>query len=128
MTLKQTAARIAGCRLQLSLPENGEADDVAEFLNHAHGQRLLGSDVTYQHSDEALINRMPQVDRIRYASPERVPATVRKAAAKVGFYIADSPVLMEGRLELLHYFRHQSVCDSYHRYGNLGERGLGITG
>jgi RHH-type proline utilization regulon transcriptional repressor/proline dehydrogenase/delta 1-pyrroline-5-carboxylate dehydrogenase len=29
---------------------------------------------------------------------------------------------MEGRIELLHYFQQQSICDSYHRYGNLGER------
>jgi RHH-type proline utilization regulon transcriptional repressor/proline dehydrogenase/delta 1-pyrroline-5-carboxylate dehydrogenase len=122
------AARIAGCRPQLSLPENGEADDVADFLQHAHGQRLLGGITVYHHSNEALIARMPQVDRIRYASPARVPADVRQAAAAIGFYIADSPVLMEGRLELLHYFRNQSVCDSYHRYGNLGERGLDITG
>jgi RHH-type transcriptional regulator, proline utilization regulon repressor / proline dehydrogenase / delta 1-pyrroline-5-carboxylate dehydrogenase len=31
-------------------------------------------------------------------------------------------VLMEGRLELLHYVVNQSVCHNYHRYGNLGER------
>jgi RHH-type proline utilization regulon transcriptional repressor/proline dehydrogenase/delta 1-pyrroline-5-carboxylate dehydrogenase len=31
---------------------------------------------------------------------------------------------MEGRIELLHYLRQQSVCNNYHRYGNLGERSL----
>jgi RHH-type proline utilization regulon transcriptional repressor/proline dehydrogenase/delta 1-pyrroline-5-carboxylate dehydrogenase len=31
---------------------------------------------------------------------------------------------MEGRLELLQYFQEQSICDNYHRYGNLGERTL----
>ncbi|MBW2707265.1 MAG: hypothetical protein JRD84_13285 [Deltaproteobacteria bacterium] len=29
---------------------------------------------------------------------------------------------MDGRIELLHYYRQQSICDNYHRYGNLGER------
>ena len=28
----------------------------------------------------------------------------------------------EGRLELLHYVQNQSICNNYHRYGNLGER------
>ena len=59
---------------------------------------------------------------MRYASPDRVPERVLEAAAKSGYYIARSPVLMEGRLELIHYVQNQSVCDNYHRYGNLGER------
>jgi RHH-type proline utilization regulon transcriptional repressor/proline dehydrogenase/delta 1-pyrroline-5-carboxylate dehydrogenase len=44
------------------------------------------------------------------------------AAAETGFYIARAPVLMEGRIELLQYYRQQSVCTNYHRYGNLGFR------
>jgi RHH-type proline utilization regulon transcriptional repressor/proline dehydrogenase/delta 1-pyrroline-5-carboxylate dehydrogenase len=44
--------------------------------------------------------------------------------AERGFYIARAPVLMEGRIELIHYFQNQSVCDTYHRYGNLGDRTL----
>jgi len=31
---------------------------------------------------------------------------------------------MEGRIELLQYFQEQSICDNYHRYGNLGERAM----
>jgi RHH-type proline utilization regulon transcriptional repressor/proline dehydrogenase/delta 1-pyrroline-5-carboxylate dehydrogenase len=31
---------------------------------------------------------------------------------------------MEGRLELLQYLQEQAVSNNYHRYGNLGERGL----
>jgi RHH-type proline utilization regulon transcriptional repressor/proline dehydrogenase/delta 1-pyrroline-5-carboxylate dehydrogenase len=30
--------------------------------------------------------------------------------------------MMDGRIELLQYYRQQSICDNYHRYGNLGER------
>ena len=37
-------------------------------------------------------------------------------------YIADAPVLMHGRVELLWYVCEQSVCVDYHRYGNLGAR------
>ena len=65
---------------------------------------------------------MAVLQRIRYASPDRVPKAVFKAAAQRGYYIARQPVLMEGRFELIHYVQNQSICDSYHRYGNLGER------
>jgi len=67
---------------------------------------------------------MPAVERIRYAAPERASAAVLAEAARTGFYIARAPVLMEGRVELLHYFTEQSICNTYHRYGNLGERAL----
>ena len=73
-------------------------------------------------SDEALTASMAVVQRIRYAAPDRVPAAILAAAAQKGYYVARSPVLMEGRIELLHYCQNQSICDTYHRYGNLGDR------
>jgi RHH-type proline utilization regulon transcriptional repressor/proline dehydrogenase/delta 1-pyrroline-5-carboxylate dehydrogenase len=50
--------------------------------------------------------------------------TIFRAAAEKGLTISRHPVHMEGRLELLHYLRQQTVCNNYHRYGNLGERDL----
>jgi RHH-type proline utilization regulon transcriptional repressor/proline dehydrogenase/delta 1-pyrroline-5-carboxylate dehydrogenase len=76
----------------------------------------------FQESDADLIAGMPTLDRIRYAAPGRVPPGVFAAAAATGFYIARAPVVMEGRIELLQYYRQQSVCTNYHRYGNLGFR------
>ena len=64
------------------------------------------------------------MDRLRYAAPDRVPQSVYAAAAPEGRYIAAAPVLMEGRLELLHYLINQSICHAYHRYGNLGVRAI----
>jgi RHH-type proline utilization regulon transcriptional repressor/proline dehydrogenase/delta 1-pyrroline-5-carboxylate dehydrogenase len=75
-------------------------------------------------SDADVVEAISRIQRIRYAAPERVPLEVLRAAAETGFYIARAPVLMEGRIELLHYFQNQSICDNYHRYGNLGERAL----
>jgi RHH-type proline utilization regulon transcriptional repressor/proline dehydrogenase/delta 1-pyrroline-5-carboxylate dehydrogenase len=46
-------------------------------------------------------------------------------ASQLGAHIADEPVLPDGGLELLHYLREQSLSADYHRYGNLGARGLG---
>jgi len=49
---------------------------------------------------------------------------VREAVGETGIYIADAPVRMDGRIELLWYVREQSVSTSYHRYGNLGDRAV----
>jgi RHH-type transcriptional regulator, proline utilization regulon repressor / proline dehydrogenase / delta 1-pyrroline-5-carboxylate dehydrogenase len=60
--------------------------------------------------------------RVRYAAPERVPESIRAIAAESLQYVADTPVSISGRVELLWYFREQSVSHVYHRYGNLGSR------
>ena len=117
------AARIAGCNLIISIPEDLD-NPVTQFLSGKDGQRLFGSAPLKYESDKALIERIPKIDRIRYAAPQRVPAAVFDVAASSGFYIARTPVLMDGRIELLQYYRQQSICDNYHRYGNLGERSL----
>ena len=115
------AAKITGNRLWISIPRN--LDNMAtQFIESASGRRLIGNSPVFHEDDAQLIKSIPDIDRIRYASPDRVPAAVFSAAAKTGFYIARSPVLMEGRIELLHYLRQQSICNEYHRYGNLGER------
>jgi RHH-type proline utilization regulon transcriptional repressor/proline dehydrogenase/delta 1-pyrroline-5-carboxylate dehydrogenase len=61
-------------------------------------------------------------DRLRYATPSRVPEAIRRVANEACLYIADTPILAEGRLELLWYVEEQSLSNDYHRYGNLGPR------
>ena len=45
-----------------------------------------------------------------------------------GFFISRTRVFMEGRIELLQYFHEQSICDNYHRYGNIGDRAMTYEG
>ena len=117
------AAKIAGCSLLLSRPED-LSNEVTEFLESRYGQEFLGKTAVAVISDEELIERMVHLGRIRYAAPDRVPESVFAAAAETGFYISRTPVYMHGRIELLQYFQQQAICDNYHRYGNLGERAL----
>ena len=117
------AVRITGCRLYLSASP-GLANQVTDFINSDQGQRLSGGEPIHGESDTEVAGMIADVQRIRYAAPGRVPPLVLQAAADKGIYIARSPVLMEGRIELLHYVINQSICDSYHRYGNLGERAI----
>jgi RHH-type proline utilization regulon transcriptional repressor/proline dehydrogenase/delta 1-pyrroline-5-carboxylate dehydrogenase len=95
-------------------------------LTGTEGRRLVGNDPIFYELYRSMIKSMPRVNRIRYAAPERVPREVFEAAAETGFYIARTPVMMDGRIELLQYYRQQSICSNYHRYGNLGERALEI--
>lgn len=115
------AARTAGCETTLSMPTTLD-NEVTAFLSTHYGRQLLQEVQLVRETDEQLIARLGEIDRIRYAAEDRVPAGLFTAAAATGFYISRSPVYMEGRLELLQYFQQQSICDNYHRYGNLGDR------
>jgi len=113
------ASRISGCRTIISAPP-GLSTTAAGFLQTEIGRRILGgSEVLHQDNDD-LIGLLPKIQRIRYAAENRVPSSVLGAAS--GLHISRTPVMMEGRLELLHYYQQQSICSNYHRYGNLGER------
>jgi RHH-type proline utilization regulon transcriptional repressor/proline dehydrogenase/delta 1-pyrroline-5-carboxylate dehydrogenase len=119
------AARAAGCRATISVPPSlsGPAADAADLLD-----RLTDSwagAIEFMEENDASVAaaiRVGQVTRVRYAAPDRVPDAVRTAAAESLQYIADSPVSVHGRIELLWYLREQSVSHVYHRYGNLGLR------
>jgi RHH-type proline utilization regulon transcriptional repressor/proline dehydrogenase/delta 1-pyrroline-5-carboxylate dehydrogenase len=117
------AAKIAGCETFVSLPP-AMNNTVTMFLYSKKGQGFLGDVPIIHQSDENLIDMIPEIHRIRYASPDRVPEKIFQAAAATGFFISRARVSMEGRIELLQYFQEQSICFNYHRYGNLGERAL----
>jgi RHH-type proline utilization regulon transcriptional repressor/proline dehydrogenase/delta 1-pyrroline-5-carboxylate dehydrogenase len=116
-----SAARITCCRLMISAPLDFSGP-AADFLKGPEGRRFMAPFTLEHQTDEDIIRLIPTIQRIRCASPERVPLAVYQAAAREGLFIARSPVLMEGRIELLWYLREQVICDNYHRYGNLGER------
>ncbi len=115
------AARAAKCNPVVSLPE-GLDNEVTAFLAGRYGKALLKDIRVVSQSDKQLLQSLPDIERIRYADPDRVPGAIFQGGAEIGFYISRSPVYMEGCLELLQYFRQQSICNNYHRYGNLGER------
>jgi RHH-type proline utilization regulon transcriptional repressor/proline dehydrogenase/delta 1-pyrroline-5-carboxylate dehydrogenase len=71
-----------------------------------------------QQTDEDFIADMHYYERIRACSNGLSDAIYQKAA-QLGIYIADAKPLPEGRLELLHYFKEQSISREYHRYGSI---------
>jgi RHH-type proline utilization regulon transcriptional repressor/proline dehydrogenase/delta 1-pyrroline-5-carboxylate dehydrogenase len=116
------AARTAGCRITVSAPPGLDSKLVA--LLDALTEPWAAAIEFVEESDAELaeVVRARQTDRLRYARPERVPLEVRRAIGDSGIYLADAPVLAEGRIELLWYVTEQSISIDYHRYGNLGAR------
>ncbi len=117
------ATEIAGCRPEVSIP-SGMASHAADFLHCPDGRHFLSDWPVTVQDEEELAALIPEVGRVRYGAPDRVPEKILRIAASSGSFVARSPVLMEGRLELLCYLREQSICHNFHRYGNLGERAI----
>jgi len=116
------AARAAGCRITVSTAPGFESKALQGL--HDATENWAAAIEFIEESDEELAAAITQreTDRVRYAAADRVPVIVRRAAAEAQVYIADAPVLAEGRVELLWYVQEQSVRFDYHRYGNLGAR------
>lgn len=122
LVARVAAARTAGCRITVSMPPDFESPAITRLQEAT--DEWAGAIEFIEESDEELAAAIDQheTDRVRYAGAQRVPEIVRRAAAEAQVYVADAPVLAEGRVELLWYVQEQSVSHDYHRYGNLGAR------
>ena len=77
------ATLISGCQLEISCPVGIENKRI-NFLRGEEGEKLLGTTSWVVETDEELVRRLDQLDRLRYAQPSRVPAIVYQATAKQG--------------------------------------------
>ncbi len=116
------AAQAVACRVLISSPPNARipAVQVLDDFTDSWGGAIEFLEETDAQLAAAIRNGM--VERIRFTAPDRVPGIVREAAAEAAVHLADTPVLSEGRVEMLGYVREQSFSFDYHRYGNLGSR------
>lgn len=82
-------------------------------------RRISGASCVIE-SDRAFVGRLPQIAG-KYASLRAPVAddSMRRAANDVGLQLIDWKVLLNGRIELMHYFREQSISECVHRYGNI---------
>ena len=116
------AAKTAGCRMTISSDPRMSAPlvDLLDDLTVNWGGTIEFVDETEEELAE-IVGRH-DTERLRYAGPDRVSDVIRRAAPLAQVYVADSPVLEHGRIELLWYLVEQSISVDYHRYGNLGDR------
>lgn len=114
------AAKVAGVEFRVSI-ENNEL--VKSFLQNA-GLLFSAKDSLVEESSEDMLKSIAQFDRVIYSDISKVPSLVFKEACKSLTFIVRQKPMMEGRLELLNYFIEQSISHSFHRYGNIGARGI----
>ena len=69
-------------------------------------------------SESTFLNDLDKYERIRTLTSQLSDAFYMKAA-KAGKHIVSSKPLCEGRVELLHYVKEQSIAYEYHRYGSI---------
>ena len=65
----------------------------------------------------AFCESVKHYERIRTISAQ-VPDIVFEAAANHNKYIAQALPVRDGRIELIHYIKEQSISNEYHRYGS----------
>ncbi len=92
----KSAADITGCHIHISL------------YNEESNEQLI------------VYVRSEKVQLVRFLNEPSL--SLRIALADEGCETLIAPVISNGRVELLHYLKEQSICTDYHRYGNLGER------
>ena len=101
------AAKTVGTPLTVS------ADDGNSLLDVARAQGAK----TIQENLAAFCESIKRFERIRTISAE-VPDVVFQAAANCDKYIAQALPVHNGRIELTHYIKEQSISNEYHRYGS----------
>ena len=93
-----------------------------DFPTGVNWQLLLPSFTLIEESLDQFMQRIQshEVKRLRLLSP--APEQLRRVCGLSHCVLANTPVLANGRYELLNYLREVSISHNYHRYGNLGIR------
>jgi RHH-type proline utilization regulon transcriptional repressor/proline dehydrogenase/delta 1-pyrroline-5-carboxylate dehydrogenase len=107
------AAQVAKAGLTISIDPN---DPKCGKLKDA----LSGIYPVVSESENQFLANVRKYNRIRTLTAD-LSDEFYKTAAKNGQYIATQPPLSEGRVELLHYLKEQSISYEYHRYGSIAE-------
>lgn len=111
--LSVLAASVAKVYLTISIDSNDSKLNVLEWAVAI----IKNANIVVQ-SEADFLNQMDKYDRVRTCSSDLSDAFFAKAA-KLGKHIATDKPLVEGRLELLHYLKEQSIAFEYHRYGSI---------
>ena len=76
-------------------------------------------------SDEALMTRMSGAIVARLRAPDNKNMEIAAAAHLAAVVIDTTPVIRNGRIELIHWLREQTVTECQHRYGLIRSNSRG---
>jgi RHH-type proline utilization regulon transcriptional repressor/proline dehydrogenase/delta 1-pyrroline-5-carboxylate dehydrogenase len=124
--LRVFAVVIAENELTVSLPIEMKESNIAEFLKSSFCRYFWDCLRLKFETDSELSQRISEgeISRLAYAGKDKVPASIFSIAAQNGLTVLWNSPLTEGRIMMLEQFYEQSLCHTYHRYGNLGLRGV----
>ncbi len=108
------AAKIARTPITISISSDNQ---------HINTLKMISNCEFAIQTEKEFIDSMEKYERVRTCTSDLSPEIYDKAA-KLGKYIAMQKPLIEGRLELLHYVKEQSIAFEYHRYGSITEKPL----
>ena len=69
---------------------------------------------------QEFLKSMSEYERIRTCGVD-IPMEMYEEAARTDKYIATAKPVKNGRVELIHYIKEQSISFEYHRYGSILE-------
>ena len=81
---------------------------------------LASWDVLKREALAGFLKSMKNYERIRTCGAD-IPMEMYEEAARIDKYIATAKPVKDGRVELIHYIKEQSISFEYHRYGSILE-------
>lgn len=113
IALAAVASQIVGTPMIISYQPDESRVEQLGIIAKATGAML------HKHEKKALLANLDEFERVRTCGVKSIE--LLKCASKIGKYVADQPILVDGRVELLHYIKEQSITYEYHRYGSMQE-------
>lgn len=104
------AAHLCGTPLTVSYDPTDKREQLKDQL------AKLGAYMKCETLDN-FIDSIPDYERIRTCS-KNIPEKMYQRAANTNKFIADDAPVKDGRVELIHYLKEQSIAFEYHRYGS----------
>ncbi len=118
-----SGAKMSGLNIHISMPKVVASAELL-WLREKKAFLLETGDALLNESKEDRLKSMKNSDRIRYLKKKNIQADIYESISRHALHIASEAFIPHGRVELMHFFREQSISDSYHRYGNLGLKAL----
>lgn len=111
-------ALTCGTLLDISVDKELKSNTINSILESKPIKQAKNIKITYE-TEEKLIHRIEngQISRLRLLSPMSIALQI--VLANTACHAIISPVLANGRVELLHFLHEISTSCDTHRYGNL---------
>ena len=102
--------------VQLAAKTVGTPLDISLDPRHPLAEQLSGN--VRKENLAAFCERIRRYERIRTITRKEIPQIVFEAVANHNKYISQAVPVSNGRIELTHYIKEQSIANEYHRYGS----------